>query len=1010
MKNRWSVGILFAAGLTLAVVLLFSPKGEPLVPKSVAAAVKLANREVSVSGFPDGGSTNQQLTVRGTLPYVVRCAEHIDRSSRLAVEATGARVVGCLPPDAFQVEADGEMLRRISADPRFAGAAELLPGDKVDARLSEMLEGGAEAVVASVVALGPEDREGLREYVVSRGGELLKGCLNGNDSFRARLPAALVGELAQRGEVRWMEPFSRPKLMNDRVVEPAAMNMREVWDLHGLSGSNQVVSTSDSGVDFTHRDLDFAQQFAGLGVVKNCCSNDYIGHGTHTAGSIVGKGTMSDGQIRGVAWGAKLWAWFCLEKFENPEDAGNILTPETCDELFRPEHEKWPTFIHSASWGDTTTKSRSKYTSYSREIDQFVWEHPDFLPVFACGNAGSGARTASAEATAKNVLAVGATQSTRSGPFGDKFNKYQSGDPTQTATYSSRGPSLDGRIKPDLAAPGTGILSTRAANWAYDGGDYPANTNYAFQNGTSMATPLTAGAVALVREWLVDRCGFRGEPPTAALMKAVITGGAKGVSKPNNEQGWGRVDLAETLFPSNRAVRLIDRIPFAAGTNFSYVVRTTDTAPLDVQLVWIDYPGNDAAADSDPKLVNDLDLTVEPLENGAGTVWYGNGGTAADRINTTESVRIGTAPAGAYKVTVACRSVTYDHTEGGAAALYIRGALEKEMVKVSVAIETNGEYTEDPSPAVGETNVVCGTRMDFSAPEWSYDLSPLGTTCSRRAFVGFEGTGSVPASGTSRQFSVIVTNDTSVTWKYAPEVEDYLVSYYAFFDGVRSYYVRQMWCKNGLQFTPANLPGGMGLGDPYLYTGWYEPSDGSDPVYGTHEFRLGDIWYLQTDSEYGDPQLDDKGRLCDSVVITVDEGIDLFFDYYNSSETYNGLPYWWYMRYLWGGEKVYELGYDVSVKGDPDGDGFDNLAESGDLTDPLNDESFRFTIDAFTKTEMTFTGSVKGNFVVESCERLGDEWKGVQTLGSPRSSTVNRIRIEDSDGSNRFYRVIHQNN
>ena len=94
---------------------------------NVEATIELANRTVVVRGFPEWGSTNQSLTVRGTLPYVVACAERADKTLRLAIEATGARVVGVFPPDAFLVEAGRDALGKLSADSRIAAATEF-PG------------------------------------------------------------------------------------------------------------------------------------------------------------------------------------------------------------------------------------------------------------------------------------------------------------------------------------------------------------------------------------------------------------------------------------------------------------------------------------------------------------------------------------------------------------------------------------------------------------------------------------------------------------------------------------------------------------------------------------------------------------------------------------------------------------------------------------------------------------------------------------------------------------------
>ena len=238
----------------------------------------------------------------------------------------------------------------------------------------------------------------------------------------------------------------------------------------------------------------------------------------------------------------------------------------------------------------------------------------------------------------------------------------------------------DGRIKPDLCTPGSFILSTRSTKITSTGkGLCPTNSHYMFESGTSMATPMASGSAALVRQWLVERRGCTGGMPTAALMKAILTGGAYDMSHdsgtnvggaaPNSVQGWGRVNLGESLYPTNASVKLVDRIPFADGESFSLCVTTTNAAPLAVQLVWTDPPGAYGAAQA---LVNDLDLVVSNETTGA--VWCGNGVPGGDHTNTVESVRIASAPAATYSVTVKGVQVPYDCSSGGAAALYVRGA------------------------------------------------------------------------------------------------------------------------------------------------------------------------------------------------------------------------------------------------------------------------------------------------------------------------------------------------
>ena len=638
----------------------------PVVSAAHSAAVQ------AVASCVAPPASNQTATVRGTKPYVLTCEGSFKKPLRLAAESLGAKPVGVLARNSLLIEADAPTLERLRADKRFTVEREYLPSDKIAPALAEMIAGGAGEVEVSVVTLSADDHQRVQDRVLSCGGEILTGCFNEGSSFRARIPAALVSELASFGDVRWMETFVRPHVMNDFAISNAAMNVQAAWDVLGLSGAGQIISTSDSGIDLTH--LDLTNRVPVHKVVEGCVDHDGIGHGTHTAGSIVGDGTRSGGQIRGTAYGADLYAWFC-----GVDDGLGIYTPETIAELFRGNEDgtEWDAYIHSASWGSDV---EGAYDVQCADIDKYIWEHPDFLPVFAAGNAGSaGEQTIGSPAAAKNVLAVGATQNLRAHYPKDD---HPTGDPTRTALFSSRGPCQDGRIKPDVAAPGVGILSTRAYNQEYARG-VSADGNYAYECGTSMACPLTAGTVALVRQWLMEQQeGFEdedGKRPTAALMKAVVMGGAKDASWPNNDQGWGRVDLMETVAPSDRAVKLVDRIPFADGASFTYVVQTTNEAPLDVQLVWIDYPSSSGGSSSAPKLVNDLDLTVEAVDTGDGKMLYGNGGREADKLNNAESVRVAAAAADTYFITVDCPSILHDCTEGGAAALYIRGAFDPDM-------------------------------------------------------------------------------------------------------------------------------------------------------------------------------------------------------------------------------------------------------------------------------------------------------------------------------------------
>jgi hypothetical protein len=252
--------------------------------------------------------------------------------------------------------------------------------------------------------------------------------------------------------------------------------------------------------------------------------------------------------------------------------------------------------IHTNSWGGPTggTAQQPQYGGYvqdSQQIDLAAWQQKDMLILFSAGNSGTDANgngvidpdSIGAPGTAKNVVTVGASENLRAtggyNPGGDCTswgdcwpsdfgttplgNDKPSNNANGMAAFSSRGPTDDGRIKPDIVAPGTNILSVRSHHPQAGTGWGVYNADYIFEGGTSMSTPLTAGAAALAREWLGRVKGIAN--PSSALMKSVLINGAADMSpgqygtgatreipsrRPNNIIGWGRVDLVEALNPA----------------------------------------------------------------------------------------------------------------------------------------------------------------------------------------------------------------------------------------------------------------------------------------------------------------------------------------------------------------------------------------------------------------------------------------------------------------------------
>jgi hypothetical protein len=311
---------------------------------------------------------------------------------------------------------------------------------------------------------------------------------------------------------------------------------------------------------------------------------------------------------------------------------------------------------------------------------------------FAAGNSGSDNNgdgvidptSVGSESAAKNCITVGASESNRpevkatygslrpsSFPASPITSDAMANNPEGMAAFSSRGPTKEGRFKPDVVAPGTSILSTRsrkALNVPTVFGT-SSDAQFFFDSGTSMATPLVAGCVAALRETLVKN----GTPnPSAALVKALLVNGAEdltgqynpseaGVS-PNNSSGWGRVNLANAVvIPGpNAAAGFGEGGPLQQGAQDTIHVQippapqspaggSPASRTFKITLVWSDPPG--------AALQNDLDLIVRPS---GGQERHGNAGTSTnfDRRNNVEQIIWHNIPAGDAAITIQAFRIT----------------------------------------------------------------------------------------------------------------------------------------------------------------------------------------------------------------------------------------------------------------------------------------------------------------------------------------------------------------
>jgi serine protease AprX len=536
---------------------------------------------------------------------------------------------------------------------------------------------------------------------------------SGTRRVRLRVPAGKEAILDALGLP--VAPFVPPVLHNDcarlGVGIPADARARVGAVDVTLTGRDQIIGVADTGIDDAHPD--FAGRIAGkIARGRPADTTDPQGHGTHVSGTILGSGSASGGKYRGVAPEARL-------VFQSIFDAFGRLggLPVDLGDLFAEAHAAGVR-IHNNSWGSAV---QSRYTGESEDVDAFVAAHPEMLVVISAGNEGTTVvdpdlpshlepgrvqpLSLGAPATSKNALVVGASRSSRAGgglaqvtyqaAFAPSFpltgkpadvaGEQVSGDVEQLAAFSSRGPCDDRRIKPDVVAPGTDILSTRSSIAPDDHfwGSLPAEP-YAYMGGTSMSAPVVTGFAALVREYYVRHRGVA--EPSAALLKAtlingtrVLTGADAGGPVPNPHQGFGLVHLPTTL-PSSDGIKLaFTDVPAASG--FARVLDrrrfTFDVAAkgeVRICLAFTDPPARG--------LQNDLDLVVE-LPGLSRPKILGNKDlrgrlTQEDSENNVEIVRVSDAPPGRWTVAVVCRNLL---REPQGFALVVLGPLGDEVLQ-----------------------------------------------------------------------------------------------------------------------------------------------------------------------------------------------------------------------------------------------------------------------------------------------------------------------------------------
>ncbi|MBM3332449.1 T9SS type A sorting domain-containing protein [candidate division WOR-3 bacterium] len=512
-------------------------------------------------------------------------------------------------------------------------------------------------------------------------------------TITATLDGSDIASVARLQETFWVQEWSEATTCNNtsqwvmqggwQASSPpdTSMAARPVWR-KGVRGQGVILSTSDTGMNTGHnmfRDPTMPitppgvwpdhRKVVAFKLYQGASASEVSYHGSHVNGSVAGNDSAAGGTsyYDGMAKDARLYF------VDVTSGSGNFVIPTDFTMLWDtiyfgrglPDSVR-PIKQHSGSWRWSNTQGTYKIQDASS--DAFCWAHKDFLNIIAAGNEGSGSKTLGNPSIAKNILTIGATER------GTASNTI--------AGFSSRGPTQDNRIKPNVMAPGVDIWSV--LNTGTNG--------YSQMSGTSMATPTANGTIGLMRCYLQEGYYPTGGPvesdrisyvSSALLRSMAMTSADPNIGSytiPSMNIGWGRIDADSLLYFTGDVRKLIitdDTTGIATGEFMERQFRVDSAIPLRVCLAWTDTA---AAPSANPTIVNDLDLT---LTSPSAVVYKGNRYTSGqstpnpadrDSINVEECARVNAPDTGTWTIRVSAHSVATARKQ--AFAWTVSGAVE----------------------------------------------------------------------------------------------------------------------------------------------------------------------------------------------------------------------------------------------------------------------------------------------------------------------------------------------
>jgi subtilisin-like proprotein convertase family protein len=724
------------------------------------------------------------------------------------VRETGAQIVTYQAQNAYIVHARGEAVERLAelvgSYPVVRAVSVLTAADKLEGKASQA---GTWAVTTVAGGAGEEARDAAAAVGSTVGAASMVGAMR---TQYLALSADEAAELARASAVVAIEPYAEPELADERASQIVAGNLEADFTPSGPGYLDWLVNpdrvptedTFDFVIDVTDTGLDngidppahadFRELGSGSSPDRVAYNVDYTtdsdasdcgGHGTNVASIVAGyadREAAADGEGFKHGVGIAPFARIGASKIF-PNCGGSFVAPSyqtitgsAYAAGARISNNSWGTGGHGG-WGEYTAATAA-YDALVRDAQPSEPGNQEMVEVFAAGNDGDdstgsfneGYGTILAEATAKNVITVGASEGVRtSGTDGCGTPDTDADSARDIVGFSSRGPTDDGRLKPDLVAPGTHITGAAAQHPGYSGNStcnpsFAGSPFYSLMSGSSQAAPQVSGAAALVRKWYEQT---QGSPPSPALTKALLLNAAVDLADgqngkdttiaagPNTDQGWGRVNVGNVFDTGARVFR--DQLPAdvltVSGESRVRAYSVQDTGrPVKVTLAWTDAPGPTSGNPS----VNDLDLVVEAGgQTYKGNVFagaYSRTGGAADPRNNVESVYLPAGTSGSFAVKVVGTNIPGDGVPGNTDSTdQDFGLVVSNAGELASPVLVHEATTLDDSPAAG------GDGDGALEPNESFELDESIRNAGDEGATGVSGTlaGTAPLTITQNSSS-----------------------------------------------------------------------------------------------------------------------------------------------------------------------------------------------------------------------------------------------------------------